>query len=119
MDKDSKTTVNGKQITEKTELKNLDRVVFGPSSAFKVIIPKLKKEGEEQTEVSDYDALLQDRLNNDSKEAQNMRKYLEEMRERIGEKKAAEFVRIFQKALEQLDEVNEYTKARYVAFPID
>lgn len=31
---------------------------------------------------------MADRLNNDSLEARNMRKYLEEMRERLGEKKS-------------------------------
>lgn len=48
-----------------------------------------------------------------------MRKYLEEMRERLGEKKGMRFVMMFQQALDELDEANEYSKARYMAFPLD
>lgn len=63
---------------------------------FKVIIPKQKTpEDEKQPDVSDYESILQGRLNNNSPEAACMRKYLEETRERIGEKKSVEFVKIF------------------------
>lgn len=113
--------VNGNQITEKTEVNHLDRLVFGTlGNAFKVVIPKQKVEGEEEEQkVSDYDAVLQDRLNSDTKEAANLRKYIEELRERIGEEKTSVFVRQLQQILQALDEANEYTKARYVAFPLD
>ena len=46
---------------------------------FKVIIPKQKTpEDEKQPDVSDYESILQGRLNNNSPEAACMRKYLEE-----------------------------------------
>lgn len=117
--KDSKVTVNGNQITKTTELSHLDRVVIGTSNAYKVVIPKQKVEGEEEEEGQDYEKLLQDRLNADTKEAKNMRKYIEEMKERIGDEKSQKFIHQLQKILEAIDEANEYTRARYVAFPLD
>ena len=114
----NKIVVNGRQITEKTELKHLDRLIFGHGNSFKVIIPAHKEEVKEQ-EVNDYSQILQDRLLNDTIEAQNMRKYLEEMRERLGEKKGMQFVLAFQQALDELDEANEYSRTRYLAFPLD
>lgn len=75
----NKTTVNGQRGTSKTEIKHLDRLVIGHGNAFKVVIPTQKKDSDEQQTVSDYDTLLADTLNNDTKEAKNMRKYLEEM----------------------------------------
>ena len=111
--------VNGKQIFAKTELKHLDRLVLGHGNAFKVIIPLHKGEAKKAEEVHDYASILQDRLSNDTPEAKNMRKYLEEMRERLGEKKGIQFVTMFEKALDKLDEANEYSKARYLAFPLD
>lgn len=115
-----KVTVNGNVIKEKLELKHKDTVVFGVKNMFKVIIPKQKTPEDEKTsDVTDYDTILQHRLNNNSPEAACMRKYLEETRERIGEVKSSAFVRIFEKALLRLDEANEYTRARYVAFPLN
>lgn len=115
----SKIQVNGKQIFEKTQLNHLDRIIFGHGNSFKVVIGNDPNKGMVQSEASDYNSILQDRLSNDTPEAKNMRKYLEEMRERIGEKKAMQFVRTFQQALDELDEANEYSKARYTAFPLD
>ena len=37
---ENKTMVNGQKITEKTEIKHLDRVSFGVGKNFKVVIPK-------------------------------------------------------------------------------
>jgi hypothetical protein len=48
-----------------------------------------------------------------------MRKYLEETWEWIGDKKTSEFVKMFKNCLMSLDEANEYTWARYVAFPLN
>jgi hypothetical protein len=115
----SKIQVNGKQIFEKTQLNHLDRLIFGHGNSFKVVIGSDPNKGLVQQEATDYSSILQDRLSNDTPEAKNMRKYLEEMRERIGEKKAMQFVRTFQQALDELDEANEYSKARYTAFPLD
>ena len=114
-----KVLVNGKQIYNKTELKHLDRLVLGHGNAFKVIIPLHKGSSAQAEVVHDYTSILEDRLSNDTPEAKNMRKYLEEMRERLGEKKGLQFVTMFEQALDQLDEANEYSKARYLAFPLD
>lgn len=100
-------------------MKHRDTVTFGIKNTFKVVIPKDKKDDEQLIDVSDFDKVLEGRLNNDSKEAVCMRKYLEETRERIGENKTKDFVTQFQKALLRLDEANEYTWAWYVAFPLN
>lgn len=117
----SKVSINGKQIYSKTEIKHLDRLIFGHGNAFKVVIASQADKGEapKAEETNDYTAILQDRLANDTPEAKSMRKYLEELRERLGEKKGMQFVRMFQQALDELDEANEYSKARYIAFPLD
>ena len=114
-----KVLVNGKQISNKTELHHLDRVVFGHGNAFKVVIPLHKDEAIRSEEAIDYNSIMHDRLANDTTEAKNMRKYLEELRERLGENKGMQFVIKFQQALDELDEANEYSKARYMAFPLD
>jgi hypothetical protein len=116
---DARILVNGKQIFVRTQLSHLDRLIFGHGNSFKVVIGSDPNKGVVQTEATDYNSILQDRLSNDSPEAKNMRKYLEEMRERIGEIKSMRFVRAFQQALGELDEANEYSKARYTAFPLD
>lgn len=68
--------------------------------------------------MTDYATILKDRLQSDSLEARNMRRYLEEMRERLGEDQSLKFVGLFEKALDELDEANEYSIARYLNFPI-
>ncbi len=52
-------------------------------------------EDEKESNVSDFDKILEGRLNNDSPEAGCMRKYLEETWERIGEAKSKDFVASF------------------------
>ena len=70
-------------------------MTFGIKNSFKVVIPKLKQENESLVDISDFDKILEGRLNNDSPEAGCMRKYLEETRERIGEAKSKDFVAQF------------------------
>ena len=48
-------------------------------------------------------------LNNDSKEARNIRRFIEECRERIGEDKTATFVNLLKEALDRVEEANGYT----------
>ena len=60
-----------------------------------MIIPKLKSDKDNEEGATDFTSLLADRLNNDSKEAKNIKKFLEEMRERLGEKKSMKFVMLF------------------------
>jgi hypothetical protein len=85
----------------------MDPITFGPGALNFMV------------QYADYAHIMMDRFNSDTDEAKSMRRYLEEMRERIGEKKAMDFVRIFQKALDELDEANEYSKVRYLSFPLD
>lgn len=54
--------------------------------------------------LSGYDAILQDRISNDTPESISIRGYLRELTERIGQKKALKFVRKLQQALDELDE---------------
>jgi len=82
--------------------------------------------------VIDYNTILQDRMNADTQQGRNIRKYLEEIRythikcaliisnrERIGEEKAAKFSKELQLALDRIEQANEYSKVRYLAFPLD
>ncbi|CAI2380488.1 unnamed protein product [Moneuplotes crassus] len=110
--------INGEQIYQKTELNHLDRIIFGHGNAFKVIMGNDQNRGDPQR-LSGYDAILQDRISNDTPEAISMRGYLRELNERIGQKKAMRFIRALQQALDELDEINEYSKARYMAFPLE
>jgi len=88
--------INGSVIKAKTEVKHRDTITFGIKNSFKVIIPKMKSpEDEKESNVSDFDKILEGRLNNDSPEAGCMRKYLEETWERIGEAKSKDFVASF------------------------
>jgi len=85
--------INGNTIKTKTDVKHWDTVTFGIKNSFKIIIPKLKTpEDEKLNDVSDFEKILEGRLNNDSPEAICMRKYLEETREWIGETKSKDFV---------------------------
>lgn len=70
--------INGSAIKAKTDLKHKDTLTFGIKNSFKVVIPKQKQENEQLVDVQDFNKILEGRLNNDSKEAACMRKYLEE-----------------------------------------
>ena len=62
--------VNGNAIKGKTEIKHWDTLTFGIKNSFKIVIPKMKSpEDEKESNVSDFDKILEGRLNNDSKEA--------------------------------------------------
>ena len=79
--------VNGIKIFVKTELKHSNRVVLGYGNAFKIIIPLQKNEIKKDEDVSGYNMILRDRLSNYTPKAKNMRKFLEEINQRLGEQK--------------------------------
>jgi len=78
-------------------------VIFGHGNAFKVIMGNDPNRGDHQRSGG-YDAILQDRISNDTPESISMRGYLRELTERIGQKKTMKFVRQLQQALDELDE---------------
>ena len=91
--------------------------MFGHGNAFKVVIPN--KKGEEVEEVpSSYGEIMEDRLNSDTPEARNIKKFLEELKNRQGEEMAKNFAGVFAKALNEIDEANEYTTYRFKKFPL-
>ena len=62
---------------------------------------------------------MTDRLNSNTPETNNIKKYLAELASRLGEEKAMKFTEMFAKALDELDEANMYSDFRYKKFPED
>ena len=56
---------------------------------------------------------MKDRLNSDTPLTNNIKRYLKELLDRIGADPQRKFVTVFEKGLDDLDEANEYTTARY------
>jgi NADH:ubiquinone oxidoreductase subunit C len=69
--------------------------------------------------IPDHDLVMQDRLKGDTPEARNMRQYIEEVRDRVSQAQALKFVIMFEEALDEMEEANEYSKARYMNFPLE
>lgn len=72
---DAKVIVNGTTVTGKKKLKHLDRIILGHANAFKLIIPGAKVQP--NVSVIKYGEFLDDKLNNDSTEAKNMKAFIE------------------------------------------
>lgn len=70
--------INGSLLTKSRTIKHSDRIVFGHGNAWKVMIPKLKTESSESDTSLGYGNVMLDRLNSDTPEARNMKKYLQE-----------------------------------------
>lgn len=113
----NRTLVNGSLLVGSKQLNHSDRLVFGHGNAWKVMIPKLKDEIQEEDHLS-YGDVMVDRLNSDTPEARNMKKYLSECEQRIGAEKTKKFVMIFAEILDLIDEANMYSEARYEHNPI-
>jgi hypothetical protein len=92
-EKQNRVLVNGNVILGKTELHHLDRLVVGHGNAFKVMIPTQGGSVPKSAEVMDYNQIMKDRLNSNETEAKNLRRFLEETRDRLGEKKSEKFAR--------------------------
>ncbi|PCI27702.1 hypothetical protein COB52_04480 [Candidatus Kaiserbacteria bacterium] len=61
---------------------------------------------------------MDDRLNSDTPEANNIKRFLDDCKGRLGEAKTMQFAVILKQALDQLDEANEYTRFRFFKFPL-
>jgi hypothetical protein len=114
-----KVVVNGVHIEVKKELHHLDRITFGYGTSFKVVNRSEAQNVRLDEEIFDATTIINDRIKADTPEAKNIKKYLEEITERIGKKEAQKFIDDFAVALDEIDEANEYTKVRYMAFPLD
>ena len=95
---DSRTLVNGRFLAQDTQIYHGDRIVLGHGNAWRMIIPALAGEERKEDEASGwlgYGDIMEDRLNSDTPEARNIRKYLDELKERLGEVKTRKFVELF------------------------
>lgn len=61
---------------------------------------------------------MDDKLNNDTAEAKNMKAFIEELQERLDKDTFARFLENFKGTLEDIDEANEYTQMRYKKYPL-
>ena len=108
----ARTLVNGNFLAGSTYLKSNKRIVFGNGNAWKIIIPKIHVEKEDKSKNT-YNQIMMDRLKSDTPESNNIRKFLDETKERIGDDKTIEFTKMFAEALDKVDEANEYSRFRY------
>ena len=108
----ARTLVNGNFLAGSTYLKSNKRIVFGNGNAWKIIIPKIHNE-KEDTDNNSYNEIMMDRLMSDTPKSNNIRKFLDETKERIGDDKTIEFTKMFAEALDKVDEANEYSRFRY------
>ena len=74
---DAKVIVNGATVVGKKKLKHLDRIILGHANAFKLIIPGAKAQA--NISMIKYGEFLDDKLNNDTTEAKNMKAFIEEL----------------------------------------
>ena len=107
-----RTLVNGNYLAGSTYLKSNKRIVFGNGNAWKIIIPKIHKEKNDESKNM-YSQIMMDRLKSDTPESVNIRKFLDETKERIGDDKTVQFTKVFAEALDKVDEANEYSRFRY------
>lgn len=109
--------VNGNLLDGSKTLSHKDRIVIGHGNAWQINIPK---HPEEQTNADnlEYGDVMNDRLQSDTPEAKNIRKYFAELEERIGEERTKKFAKLFAEMLDMIDEANEYSSFRYKRFPI-
>jgi len=115
----SKVVVNGKVVMKKTQLSHCDRVTFGYGNSFKIVFDNGANNSTIVQDITDYSTIMKDRINADTEEADNIKMYLKEIESRIGKSKTDAFAKAFEQALDELDEVDEYTKYRYMTFPLD
>lgn len=108
--------MNGNQIFKETELLHNDRIVLGHGNGFQVIIPKHTDKTNNSGELQ-FGAVMNDRLQSDTPEAKNIRRYLKELEERIGAARVKRFVILFAQMLDWIDEANMYSKFRYEKDP--
>ncbi len=74
--------VNGELVGEKKLLSHLDRIVLGHANTFKLIIPGQKVTEDLRQSVTlgkKYGQYLDDRLNDDSPEANSTKLFLQEL----------------------------------------
>jgi hypothetical protein len=114
-----KVVVNGVQIEEKKELHHLDRITFGHGTSLKVVNKSEAQNVTMEEEIFDVTTIIKDRMKANTQETKNIKRYLEEVTERIGKQKAQKFSDDFAIAMNEIDEAEEYTKIRYMAFPLD
>lgn len=71
---DCRLYVNGLNVTEKRQIKHLDRITLGHANTFKLIIPGQKADLLQS--VARYGQFLDDKLNAESDESKNTKVFL-------------------------------------------
>jgi len=112
--------LNGKRVTEETEMKHQDRLILGHAFALKVVVPlsaaklKLRQTQAGQTAVMDTDASLEQALDEiedlTSNAFQHLRKYVDDLRLRVGDDAASAFIQEVHRSAPLVDEANRITK---------
>uniref|UniRef100_A0A0G4HMF2 Kinesin motor domain-containing protein n=1 Tax=Chromera velia CCMP2878 TaxID=1169474 RepID=A0A0G4HMF2_9ALVE len=115
--------VNGRRVgRDGKDLKHHDRLVIGRAYAFRVVIPKQLEAAKDKGEAVagrhaaddggnwDVEAVMQEIVTDDSQDYQGATRFVEELRERIGDFKAQTFLRNFGKALRLVEEANDITQ---------
>ncbi|EER09571.1 kinesin heavy chain, putative [Perkinsus marinus ATCC 50983] len=111
--------VNGSQVVEETIVRDGDRLRFGHSVRFRVVIPNEKEEVSEESDAFLLRNHVQHELEREHIEASCREspeydaavKFAHELNERIGEERAQEFLRDFSHALPLVAEANALTSA--------
>ena len=113
---DCKLFNNGLNVTQKKQIKHLDRITLGHANTFKLIIPGQKIDALKA--VARYGQFLDDRLNSESPESKNTKIFLQELEHRLDKDTFARFLEKFKGFINDVDEANDYTNFRYKKYPL-
>lgn len=81
------------------------------------MIPNFDDDLIEHSLSLDYSGIMFDRLNSNAVQPTNARRYLKELKERLGGADTKIFADKFAKCLDLIDEANEYSRYRYKNIP--
>lgn len=81
------------------------------------MIPTQAQAGDhDKTDNLEYANIMYDRLNSDGDEPKNIRRYLHGLEDRLGKDAIKRFIDMFARALDLIEEANEYSAYRYKMF---
>ena len=117
---ESKIFVNGFQVTEKEQIKHLDRIVLGHANKFKLVIPGEKAPDQLRTTVNEdqYGEFLGDKLNGNSEEAKNIKNLIQNMEHNLSKNAFFRFLELLKEVYNDVDTANQFTIERYKKFPL-
>lgn len=118
---DAKIFVNGVIIKKKVGLNHLDRVTFGHSINFKLVIPGRGTADELRMSlnaVGQYGDYIDGKLSAKTLEAKSMKQFIQELEQRLPKFYFKKFLDNFKDNLEKVDIANEITELRYNKIPL-